>query len=73
MDFQLSEDQEGLKDAIRAFCDGRIPATRLAEIEDEGGFDRSLWSGLAEMGVFGLRSAVDSGGVGVPAPYTPQP
>lgn len=65
MDFQLSEDQEGLQEAIRAFCDGRIPSTRLAEIEETGGFDRSLWSGLAEMGVFGLRRAADAGGVGL--------
>jgi len=65
VDFRLSDDQEGLKEATRAFCDGRLPATRLAEIEEAGGFDRGLWGGLAEMGVFGLRSAVDAGGVGL--------
>jgi alkylation response protein AidB-like acyl-CoA dehydrogenase len=65
MDFQLSEDQEGLQQATRAFCDGRVPSTRLAELEQAGGFDRALWGELAEMGVFGLRLPADAGGIGL--------
>ena len=29
MDFQLSEDQEALRDSLRSFCDGEIPAERI--------------------------------------------
>ncbi len=65
MDFQLSEDQEALKDGLRAFCDGRVPADRLPELVKAGGFDRALWVELAEMGVFGLRLAEDGGGLGL--------
>ena len=63
MDFQLSEDQQALRAGIRSFCDGRVPLDALRELEK--GFDRSLWSELAEMGVFSLRLAESAGGVGL--------
>ena len=65
MDFRLSADQEALRDGIRSFCDGRLPMERLREVEGQGGFDRDLWSELAEMGVFGLRLPEAEGGVGL--------
>ena len=64
MDFQLSEDQEALKEGIRTFCDGRISVDQLRELEKEG-FERALWGELAEMGVFGLRLPEAEGGVGL--------
>ena len=64
MDFQLSEDQQALKEAVRTFCDGRISADQLRELEKEA-FDRDLWGELAEMGVFGLRLPESEGGVGL--------
>jgi alkylation response protein AidB-like acyl-CoA dehydrogenase len=63
MDFRLSEDQVALRDGIRAFCDGRVPNEQFAEFENLGGFDRELWTELAEMGVFALRLSEDEGGV----------
>jgi len=65
MDFQLSEDQEALRDGIRSFCDGRFGIEALRELEGKGAFDRELWGELAEMGVFGLRLAEADGGVGL--------
>ncbi len=65
MDFQLSEDQVALQDGIRSFCDGRISAEQLRELDEKGGFDRELWSELASMGVFGLRLGESEGGVGL--------
>ena len=59
MDFQLTEDQKALREGLRSFCEGRVPADQLPELEKSGGIDRSLWSELAEMGVFGLRVAED--------------
>ena len=65
MEFRLSEDQLALRDGIRSFCDGRIPNDQFVELEEKGGFDRELWSELAEMGVFALRLPEDDGGVGL--------
>ena len=64
MDFQLSEDQKALQEGVRAFCDGRISADQLRDLEKEA-FDRDLWGELAEMGVFGLRLPESEGGVGL--------
>ncbi len=65
MDFQLSEDQKALREGLRSFCEGRVPAEKLPELEKAGGIDRSLWSDLAEMGVFALRLPEADGGVGL--------
>ena len=65
MDFQLTEDQEALREGIRTFCDGRVSLDTLRELEEKGAFDRELWSELAEMGVFGLRLPEERGGVGL--------
>ena len=65
MDFRLSPDQEALQEGIRSFCEGRVPAEALTELAEKGGFDRDLWSELAEMGVFGLRQPESEGGVGL--------
>ena len=65
MDFRLTDDQIALRDGIRAFCDGQMPQEKLGALATAGGFDRALWSGLAEMGVFGLRAAESEGGVGL--------
>jgi alkylation response protein AidB-like acyl-CoA dehydrogenase len=65
VDFQLDEDQLALREGLRSFCDGRVPADALPELEKAGGIDRELWGELAEMGVFSLRLAEDAGGVGL--------
>ncbi len=65
MDFQLTEDQKALREGLRSFCEGRVPADQLPELEKSGGIDRSLWSELAEMGVFSLRVQEADGGVGL--------
>ena len=65
MDFQLSEDQLALREGLRSFCEGRVPASRLPELEKTGGIDRALWNDLAEMGVFSLRLPEADGGVGL--------
>ena len=65
MDFRLTDDQIALRDGIRSFCDGQMPQEKLGALATAGGLDRTLWSGLAEMGVFGLRAAESEGGVGL--------
>lgn len=65
MDFRLTEDQEALRDGVRAFCEGRFGLERLDETARAGGFDRDLWGELAAMGVFALRQPESEGGVGL--------
>lgn len=65
MDFRLTEDQVALQSGIRSWCEGQLPLERLAELAKGEPFDRKLWSGLAEMGVFGLRAPESEGGVGL--------
>jgi alkylation response protein AidB-like acyl-CoA dehydrogenase len=65
MDFRLTDDQVALRDGIRSFCDGQLPVEKLGALAAEGGFDRALWSAVAEMGVFGLRAPESEGGVGL--------
>ena len=49
MNFDLTDDQQALRDGIRAVCEGRFTIERV-----RGGFDRSMWDELAETGVFSL-------------------
>ena len=65
MDFRLTDDQVALRDGIRSFCDGQMPGPKLGALAATSGFDRALWSGVAEMGVFGLRTPESEGGVGL--------
>ncbi|MBK7947904.1 MAG: acyl-CoA/acyl-ACP dehydrogenase [Deltaproteobacteria bacterium] len=65
MDFQPTEDQKALRDGIRSFCEGQVPNERYPELEKSKGFDRALWSELAEMGIFSLRLPESEGGVGL--------
>ncbi len=55
MDFALSADEEALRDGVRGFCERRLGLAQLRRLEGSG-FDATLWSELAELGVFGLRS-----------------
>ena len=51
MNFDLTEDQEALRDGIRALCVGRFGMARV-----RAGFDGSTFSELDETGVFSLRT-----------------
>jgi alkylation response protein AidB-like acyl-CoA dehydrogenase len=62
VDFRINADEQALKDGVRTFCEGCFGLDTLRELEDAGGFDRSLWKDLAELGVFGLRLPEEQGG-----------
>jgi len=51
MNFDLSPDQEALRDGIRSLCEGRFPPKRVRD-----GFDGSVWRELGDAGVLSLRS-----------------
>lgn len=65
MDFELSEDQVALQEAMRAFGGSRCSSEALHELAEAGGPTRQLWQELAEMGVFGLCVPEEQGGAGL--------
>jgi alkylation response protein AidB-like acyl-CoA dehydrogenase len=65
VDFQLSQDQQDLVDAVQAFCIDQLPMSRLRSMEGGSGVDRDLWAQMGEMGWFGLCLDPEQGGVGL--------
>lgn len=66
MDFLLSDDQLALQSELRRFLADRVDHDLLtAAAELPGAVDRSLWRELASMGVFGIHTSEDDGGVGL--------
>ena len=66
MDFELSEDQEALRELVRAIVAGRFPLERIRRAEEADlVVDRDDWSALGEAGVFSLTVAEDAGGAGL--------
>jgi alkylation response protein AidB-like acyl-CoA dehydrogenase len=65
MDFELSTDQEELRDEFRRLLsDFSDHDARRAAMGLPGAVDRRLWGRLAETGVFALRLPEDAGGIG---------
>ena len=65
MDFDFSEDQEQLRDAVRKWVDKGYDFERRRAIVAAGGFDRSAYNELAELGLAGLYVSEDHGGMGM--------
>lgn len=51
MNFDLSDDQQALRDGIRSLCEGRFASKRV-----RAGFDRAMWDEVGEAGVLSLRA-----------------
>ncbi len=64
MNFNLTEDQEQLQQALRAFCDGEI-APKAEWRDHNGKFEDGLSEKLAEMGLFGMYVPAELGGAGL--------
>jgi 3-oxochol-4-en-24-oyl-CoA dehydrogenase len=64
MNFDLTEEQEMVRDTFARFLDDNSTPTRIRATLDTG-FDAALWQGLAELGAFGLRVPEDAGGLGL--------
>ena len=61
LDFQLGEDIDALRDAVRGFCAVEI-APRAAEIDRSDQFPMDLWRKMGELGVLGITVAEQYGG-----------
>ena len=65
MDFDFSDDQVQLGDAVRKWVDKAYTFERRRAIEKAGGFDRTAWNEIAELGLCGLYIAEADGGLGM--------
>jgi alkylation response protein AidB-like acyl-CoA dehydrogenase len=65
MDFNFSDDQEQLRDAVRKWVDKAYGFERRRTIEKAGGFDRRVYGELAELGLTGLYVDEAHGGMGM--------
>ena len=62
MDFELSDDQQALRDAAREVLDKESSPERVRAAD---GFDRKLWASLVEQGWMGVELSESSGGLGL--------
>ena len=65
MDFNFSDDQEQLRDAVRKWVSRSYTFERRQGIAKSGGFDRAAYGELAELGLTGLYVAEEHGGMGM--------
>ncbi len=65
MDFDFSDDQEQLRDAVRKWVDKGYDFERRRGIVKAGGFDRTAYNELAELGLTGLYTSEADGGLGM--------
>ena len=65
MDFDFSDDQEQLRDAVRKWVDKGYDFERRRGIVKAGGFDRGAYGELAELGLAGLYISEDDSGLGM--------
>jgi isovaleryl-CoA dehydrogenase len=61
LDFDLGEDIDALRDAVRAFAEGEI-APHAEAIDREGRVPPGLWRRMGELGVLGITAAPEYGG-----------
>jgi len=67
MDFEFSEDQQALRDAVARWVEGDYSFEQRQAIVRAGGFSRAAFEGLAGLGLMGLVVPEAHGGLGLGA------
>ena len=65
MDFDFSDDQEQLRDAVRKWVDKGYTFERRRAAVKAGGFSRAAYGEIAELGLCGLYIGEEHGGLGM--------
>ncbi len=65
MDFDFTDDQQQLRDAVHKWVEKGYGFERRRSIEAAGGFSREAFTELAELGLCGLYIPEDDGGLGM--------
>jgi alkylation response protein AidB-like acyl-CoA dehydrogenase len=66
MDFELSEDQELLRQEVRKFLEGQSPLPEVRKAADTpDGYSKAVWKQLGELGFLGLIFPSEYGGAGL--------
>ena len=65
MNFDLTDEQEMMRDTFARFLDDNSSTARVRKAQESGGFDPELWAGLAELGAFAMRVSEEAGGMGL--------
>ena len=65
MDFDFTDDQEQLRDAVRKWVDKGYTFERRKDITRDGGFSRAAYGELADLGLAGLYIPEADGGLGM--------
>jgi hypothetical protein len=64
MDFDFTDDQVSLREAVARWVDKGFPFDRRHALAKAGGHTREVWRELADLGLTGLVIAPDHGGMG---------
>jgi alkylation response protein AidB-like acyl-CoA dehydrogenase len=65
MDFNFTDDQEQLRDAVRKWVDKAYTFERRHTLAKAGGFSREAYGEIADLGLGGLYISEDDGGLGM--------
>ena len=65
MDFDFTDDQQALRDAVAKWVEKGYDFERRQHIVAAGGFDRATYGELAELGLTGIFVSEDHGGLGM--------
>ncbi len=65
MDFELTTEQNDMREAARKFAKGEFTRELALKHEEEHSFPRELWKKAAELGFIGLHFSEEYGGLGL--------